>query len=155
MTFCHQCLGGELTLTKLGDSSMREQLPREKHDRVINAHLRIGSFEISVTDWMASPAFEPFQGNTYAIFVTGDQFDELNSVFEKLADGADTQRFQDLHELPIGTYGQFYVQFGVQRFFLKPHDLVRRRWSAQHARNAKGTPKSHTLVATRLITVKS
>jgi PhnB protein len=40
MTFYHRCLGGELTLTKLGDSSMREQLPREKHERIINAYLK-------------------------------------------------------------------------------------------------------------------
>lgn len=29
MTFYHQCLGGELTLTKLGDSSMKNELPWE------------------------------------------------------------------------------------------------------------------------------
>ena len=69
MTFYHRCLGGELTLTKLGDSSMRDQLPSEKHNRIINAYLRSGDFEISATDWMASPVFDPLQGNTYAIFV--------------------------------------------------------------------------------------
>ncbi len=120
MNFYHECLGGELMITKLGDSSLRNQLPPEKHDRVINAHLRSGSFAISATDWMASPAFEPVQGNTSAIFVTGEQFDELNSVFQKLAEGADAHRFQDLHELPIGTYGQFHDRFGVQWIFLKP-----------------------------------
>lgn len=120
MNFYHECLGGELMITKLGDSSLRNQLPPEKHDRVINAHLRSGSFAISATDWMASPAFEPVQGNTSAIFVTGEQFDELNSVFQKLAEGADPHRFQDLHELPIGTYGQFHDRFGVQWIFLKP-----------------------------------
>ena len=69
---------------------------------------------------MASPAFNPLPGNTFTVFVVGDQFDELRSVFDKLADAADTQRFQDLHELPIGTYGQFYDRFGVQWIFLKP-----------------------------------
>jgi PhnB protein len=120
MTFYHECLGGELTLTKLGDSSMKDLLPPEKHNRLINAHLKTGNIEISATDWMASPAFEPLQGNTFAIFVVGEEYDELKAAFEKLADGADKQRFQELHDLPIGTYGQFYDKYGVQWIFLKP-----------------------------------
>jgi len=47
MAFYHECLGGELTLTKLGDSSMKDMLPVEKHTRIINAHLKSGDIEIS------------------------------------------------------------------------------------------------------------
>src|SRR5205085_9816442 len=80
MTFYKQCLGGELTLTKLGDTPMKAQFPPEKHNRIINAHLKSGALEISATDWMASPALEPKQGNMSAIFVIGGSYDELNSV---------------------------------------------------------------------------
>jgi PhnB protein len=118
MTFYHQCLGGELTLNKLGDSPRKDQLPPEKHERLINAHLKSGDTDISATDWMASPAFDPVQGNTFAIFVIGDGGEELTAVFDKLADGADQERLQELHELPIGTYGQFYDRFGIQWIFL-------------------------------------
>jgi PhnB protein len=118
MTFYHSCLGGELTITKLGDSPMKDQLPPEKHDRIINAHLTSGDIDISATDWMASPAFEPLPGNTFAIFVVGEGYDELKAVFDRLAEGADQQRFQELHDLPIGTYGQFYDKYGVQWIFL-------------------------------------
>lgn len=117
MTFYQQCLGGELTLTKLGDTPMKDQFPAEKHDRLINAHLTSGAIDISATDWMASPDFEPLQGNTFAIFVIGEGYDELRSVFDKLAVGAEKERFQDLHDLPFGTYGQFYDRFGVQWIF--------------------------------------
>ena len=119
MAFYHHCLGGELTLTKLGDSPMKDQLPPEKHSRLINAHLKSGDIDISATDWMASPAFEPVQGNMFAIFVVGEGYGELKVVFDKLADGAAKQRFQELHDLPIGTYGQFYDKYGVQWIFLK------------------------------------
>jgi len=122
MDFYHRCLGGELRLTRLGDSPMRGQLPPEKHDRIINGYLKSGSFEMSATDWMASPAFDPVQGNTSAIFVMGDQIDELKSAFGNLAEGADQSSFQDLHELPIGTYGQLSDKFGVQWIFLKPQN---------------------------------
>src|SRR4051794_31633514 len=94
MTFYQQCLGGELTLTKLADTPMKAQLPPEKHNRMINAHLKSGVIELSATDWMASPTFDPILGNMSAIFVIGEAYDELKAVFDKLADGADKERFQ-------------------------------------------------------------
>jgi PhnB protein len=117
MAFYHRCLGGELTVTKLGDTPMKDQFPKEKHNRIINAHLKSGAIEISATDWMASPAFEPEQGNMYAIFVLGGTYGELKTVFDKLAEGAEQSRFQELHDMPFGTYGQFYDKYGVQWIF--------------------------------------
>lgn len=117
MTFYHQCLGGELTLTRLGDTPMKDQFPPEKHDRLINAHLQSGDIELSATDWMASPAFDPVQGNTYAIFVVGNTYDELKTIFDKLRDGDNNSRLQELHKMPFGIYGQFYDKYGVQWIF--------------------------------------
>jgi PhnB protein len=116
MTFYHQCLGGELTLTKLGDTPMKHALPPEKHDRIINAHLVSGGIEISATDWMASPEFDPVQGNTFAVFLTG-VYDDLRAVFDKLKDGDNNERLQELHEMPFGIYGQFYDKYGIQWIF--------------------------------------
>jgi PhnB protein len=117
MTFYHQCLGGDLDITKLSDTPMKDMLPPEKHDRVINAYLKSGNIEISATDWMASPEFDPVQGNTTAIFVTGETYDQLRAVFDKLKDGDNNTRLQDLHEMPFGIYGQFYDKYGVQWIF--------------------------------------
>jgi len=117
MTFYHECLGGELTLTRLADTPMRETLPVEKHDRIINARLVNGAVDISATDWMASPDFEPLLGNMSAIFVTSDVHDELQTVFDRLAQGASEQWFQPLHEMPFGLYGQFFDRYGVQWIF--------------------------------------
>jgi PhnB protein len=117
MTFYQQSLGGELTLTKLGDTPMKDQFPPEKHNRIINAYLKSGALEFSATDWMASPAFEPILGNMSAIFVIGGTYDELKKVFDKLAEGAEKERFQELHDMPFGTYGQFYDRYGVQWIF--------------------------------------
>jgi len=117
MTFYHKCLGGELTLTKLGDTPMKDMFPKEKWNRLINAHLKNAAIEISATDWMASPAYEPKHGNTFAIFVVAEKYDELMNVFDKLADGAEKERFQDLHDVPFGIYGQFYDRYGIQWIF--------------------------------------
>ncbi|HEY4320059.1 MAG TPA: VOC family protein [Gemmatimonadales bacterium] len=117
MTFYHSCLGGDLRLTKLGDSPMKDHLPPEKHGRIINAHLHSGAIDISATDWMASPAFDPILGNMSALFVIGETYEALKPVFDRLADGAETSRFQELRDMPFGTYGQFYDRFGVQWIF--------------------------------------
>lgn len=117
MTFYHRCLGGELTLTKVGDTPMKSMFPAEKHGRIINARLKSGDIEISATDWMASPDFDPVQGNTYAIFVIGGAYSELKTVFDKLKDGGNNTRLQELHDMPFGMYGQFYDKYGVQWIF--------------------------------------
>lgn len=117
MTFYHACLGGELRLTKLGDTPMKDMFPKEKHGRLINAHLKSGSVEISASDWMASPTYEPHPGDTTAIFIIGEGYAELKAVFDKLAKGAEKEKFQDLHDLPFGTYGQLTDRFGVHWIF--------------------------------------
>jgi PhnB protein len=117
MTFYQNCFGGELTLTKLADTPMKDQFPPEKHNRIINAHLNSGAIDISATDWMASPAFEPIQGNTFALFVIGGAYEELKTVFDKLKAGASSEWFQELHEMPFGIYGQFFDKFGIQWIF--------------------------------------
>ena len=117
MTFYRKCLGGELSLTRLGDTPMKDQFPPEKHSRIINAHLVSGSLDISATDWMASPSFEPILGNMFSIFVIGETYEELKDVFGKLAEGAKKEWFQDLHDMPFGVYGQFFDKYGVQWIF--------------------------------------
>ena len=117
MNFYQKCFDGDLTLTKLGDTSMKAQFPPEKHNRIINANLKSGTIDISAADWMASPDYEPVQGNMYAIFVTGETYDELKKVFDKLKYRAKRDWFQDLHDMPFGTYGQFYDRYGVQWIF--------------------------------------
>src|SRR5487761_294800 len=94
MTFYHACLGGDLTLTRLGDTPMKAQFPPEKHNRTINAHLKSGDIELSAADWMA-PDFDPLLGNTSAIFVTGQSYDELKPAFDKLKDGEHNTRLQE------------------------------------------------------------
>jgi PhnB protein len=119
MTFYKECLGGELTLTILGDTPMKAQFPPEKHSRIIYAQLKSGAIDFSATDWMASPTLEPKQGNTFSIYVTGETYDELKTVFDKLADGADRDKrtFIELQNMPFGSYGQFTDKYGVSWIF--------------------------------------
>ena len=119
MTFYHQCIGGELTLTPLGDTPMKMQFPKEKHNRIIYAQLKNNQIDFSATDWMASPTLEPRQGNTFSIYLTGKNYDELKTVFDKLAVGADKDKrtFMELNNLPMGVYGQFTDKYSVSWIF--------------------------------------
>lgn len=121
MSFYHECLGGELTLTKLRDTPMKDMLPSEKHERIINAHLKSGDLELSATDWMASPEYEPRYGDIFAIFVLGEGYGELKELFDKLSRGASRDRFQELHDMPFGTYGQLFDKYGYHWIFKGDH----------------------------------
>lgn len=119
MNFYQKCLGGELILTKLGDTPMKDQFPTEKHNRIINAQLKSGGVNFSATDWMASPKLEPQQGNTFSIYLVGRTVEELKNIFEKLSEGADKDKrtFMELHEMPFGIYGQLTDKFRVSWIF--------------------------------------
>lgn len=123
MNFYQEYLGGNLTLLRLADTPMKEQFPEEKHQRIIYAQLQHGAIDISATDWMASPTLEPRQGNTYSIYLTGDTYDELKPVFEKLSRGADPDErtFMELKNVPFGVYGQFTDRYGVSWIFRAAH----------------------------------
>ena len=52
MAFYQSCLGGDLTLVKVGDTPMKNQLPPEKHGKVAFARLKSGALDFAATDWL-------------------------------------------------------------------------------------------------------
>ena len=120
MTFYHESCGGELTLTRLAETPMKDAFPAEKHGRIINARLVAEGIDVTASDWMAAPDFEPVLGNMAAIYLTSDTVEELEAVFERLSRDASDEWFQPLREMPFGTYGQFFDRFGVQWIFRGP-----------------------------------
>jgi PhnB protein len=49
MSFYRDCFGGELTLTKLGDTPMKAQMPEALHPKIAYAHLKSNTVEFSAT----------------------------------------------------------------------------------------------------------
>lgn len=119
MSFYKACFGGMLTLTRLGDTPMKDNFPEEKHGRIIYANLKSGAVDLSATDWMAAPQLEPKQGNTFSVYITGNAYEELKSLFDKLSVGADRDHrtFMELKEQPFGIYGQLTDKYGVSWIF--------------------------------------
>lgn len=116
MTFYQSCLGGELILTKVSDTPMKEQMPAELHQKIVHASLKSGSIEFTATDWM-HPARKSKQGNMVCMYITGGNYDELKHIFDKLSEGADKELLDDLKEMPFGVYGHLADKFGVHWFF--------------------------------------
>ena len=106
MHFYQSCLGGDLILTRLADTPMKTQFPPEQHHKITYALLKSGVVEFSATDW-CHPVHQRQQGNTTAMYVTGDNFDELSPIFQKLREGADEDFLVELQEMPFGVYGRF------------------------------------------------
>lgn len=116
MAFYHACLGGELAITRVGDTPMKQRLPPEQHQKVAYAHLRSGPAEFSATDWL-HPTRQPRVGNTVALYAVGSSYAELRPVFDRLAAGGDPALRDELREMPFGTYGHLADRFGVHWFF--------------------------------------
>ena len=116
MTFYQSCLGGELTIMKVGDMPMKSQVPPEQHQKVAHAHLKNGAIEFSATDWL-HPTRTPKQGNTVAMYIRGGKYTELRAMFDKLAVGANKELLDDLRDMPFGTYGHLADKYGVHWFF--------------------------------------
>lgn len=116
MAFYKSCLDGELTLTKLVDTPMKDQVPPALHNRVVYAHLKRDTIEFSATDWLHQTR-KPHQGNTVAMHITCGKYADLRKIFNKLAEGAPKDLLDDLQEMPFGTYGHLADKYGVHWFF--------------------------------------
>jgi PhnB protein len=116
MGFYQSCLGGDLELTLLRDTPMKEQAPAHLHDKVAYSRLTSGLIDISATDWQHQTRI-PRQGNTIGLYLTSDAFAELKEAFDKLAVGADPDLLDELRDMPFGAYGHLCDRFGVNWFF--------------------------------------
>ena len=116
MTFYQSCLGGELTITRVADTPMKDQAPSGQHQKVAFAHLQSGAIQISGTDWQhQTRAFNP--GNTVGVYLTSDNATDLTTAFDKLSVGADPGLLDPLTDMPFGVYGHLCDAYGVHWFF--------------------------------------
>ena len=116
MEFYKSCLGGELTITSVSDTPMKDHMPPAQHNKVAYAQLKNGAVEFSATDWL-HPTRTPQQGNTVCLYVHAGSYSELRIIFDKLASGADPALLDDLRDMPFGSYGHLADKYGVHWFF--------------------------------------
>ena len=114
MDFYKSCFGGELTLMKVKDSPVKDQMPPIQLNKTINARLKSGSLEISASDWLRLDQ-TPIRGNTVCLYLRGGSYQELKALFEKLSEGAEVT--DPLKEMFFGVYGALNDRFGVRWMF--------------------------------------
>lgn len=114
MEFYKSCFGGELTLTRVADSPIKNHMLPTHQDKILNAWLKSEAVEISASDWLR-PDETPVRGNTVCLYLTGGSLLELKDLFQKLSDGADVTN--PLKEQFFGTYGALNDKFGVRWMF--------------------------------------
>ncbi len=123
MVFYQSCFGGELTLTKVSDTPMKDHMPPGLQQKIVNAHLKSVGIEFTAADWM-HPVRKPNQGNTVCMFINGGKFSELKEIFDKLAEGANQELLDELKDTPFGSYGHLADKFGVHWFFQGEREIA-------------------------------
>ena len=95
VTFYAACFGVELVMMKVRDTPMKDQVPLEHHDKIINAHLGSGPIEFTATDWLHQ-ARSPRSGTTVGMCLNGGTLTELPALFHNLSIGADPELIDEL-----------------------------------------------------------
>lgn len=121
MSFYQECFGGELTLLKVGDTPMKEKIPKEQHCKITYAQLKSFAVDFSATDWL-HPTRKPKPGNTVAMYVANATYSEIADIFDKLSVGSDMELLDKLRITPFGIYGHLADKFGVHWFFMGDKD---------------------------------
>jgi len=111
MEFYHSIFGGELTLTTVDESPMKDAFPSSMHSRVLNARLKSGFADISASDWLR-PTQKSIKGNTISLYLSGGTPSDTTTLFHKLSEGAEVT--DALREQPFGLYGALTDKFGMR-----------------------------------------
>jgi len=114
MTFYQSVLGGELSMTTVGESPMAEMFPPAMHGLIVNARLRSEWVDLSASDWLR-PTQTPTQGNTVCLYLSGGSREDTKTLFSQLAVGAAVT--DPLVEQPFGLYGALNDRFGIRWMF--------------------------------------
>ena len=111
MEFYRSVLGGELTLTTVGESPLKSAFPAALHSRVLNARLKSASVDISASDWLR-PNEKRINGNAISVYISSGTPSETTTLFRKLSEGAEVT--DPLTDLPFGLYGALTDKFGMR-----------------------------------------
>lgn len=114
MEFYKTVFGGELTALKVKDSPAKDHMPPFQQDKILNARLKSGVVEISASDWLMLNRTR-IPGNTVCLYLNGGTSQELKTLFEKLAEGAEVT--DPLKEQFFGVYGALNDKFGIRWMF--------------------------------------
>jgi len=122
MTFYKECLGGELTLTTVRESTIATQCPAAMQDNILHSSLvRNGTSLLMASDMTAPDGFT--QGNNIALSLNCSSEEEINTFFSKLSEGG-----KIIDPLKVQFWGALFAAF-IDKFGI--------RWMLSYDKNHK------------------
>jgi PhnB protein len=109
--FYHSCLGGELSITTVGQSPVAAYMPG-KQDQVFHAQLQRGEMVLLGSDMVGEEGLT--RGNTMVLTLECASKAEAETLFTRLTAGGKVGH--PLSEQPFGLIGDLTDQFGVDWF---------------------------------------
>jgi len=114
LEFYQSCLGGNLQLTTVGDSPMKQMMPETFHHKILHGRLQSDRVDIATSDWLR-PDEVPVRGNMNCLYISGGTVEEVQDLFSRIGAGAEIT--DPLKIEPFGTYGALNDKFGVRWMF--------------------------------------
>ncbi len=114
MEFYHSVFGGVLTMTRVEDTPAKNHLPEHLHQRIIHARLHGANVDISASDWLR-PDEIPVQGNKTCMYISGDSFEEVKSIYDRLS--MEAHITDPIKQEFFGAYGALNDKYGNRWMF--------------------------------------
>lgn len=109
MEFYKSALGGELTLTTVGETPSAGQMPGQNKDSIMHSTLKGEGWIIAGSDMMLTN--ERTNGNANALTIDCSSEDEIKTIFGKLSAGGNVI-FPLRTEFWGATFGQLIDKYG-------------------------------------------
>lgn len=109
--FYKSVLGGELSITKIGDSPMAQFMP-EKKDDIFHAQLKNDKIILLGSDLIPEEGLK--KGNTMVLTLECSNKEEAEKYFKQLSEGGKVGH--PLSEMDFGLIGDLEDKFGVDWF---------------------------------------
>lgn len=85
MTFYKKCLGGELTLQTIGESTLIHKMPKAMREYIVHATLTTTGFVLMGTDLMPETGLQ--KGNSVSLVLHCKNEGDIRMYFDNLANG--------------------------------------------------------------------
>lgn len=113
MNFYKDCLGGDLTLTTVGESPMAAQMPPNMQNSILHSSLQIGDYMIMGSDMRRKQLTD---GDTVSLCINCASEDEMNRFYKNLSAGGNIN--EPISEMPGGAkIGTLTDKFGKHWMF--------------------------------------
>ena len=85
MSFYKDCLGGELTMQKVGESPMSNNMPQQMQDKIMHATLKTDGFIIMASDLCDESGL--VKGNNVSLMLDCDSEEQIRNTYDRLSEG--------------------------------------------------------------------